>query len=100
MIKQLKIVIIYCDFVSAIIGGGIGGASASHFLSNFFDNKLEIDLFEAHEIGGRLATVNVAGHEYEMGGAIIHSRNELMKYFAQQLGQCLPSSLNVSIMCV
>ncbi|KAK0176236.1 hypothetical protein PV328_000390 [Microctonus aethiopoides] len=72
----------------AIIGGGIGGASASHFLNELFDNNklLKIDLFEGNEIGGRLATININENNYESGGAIIHNRNKLMKYFAKYLG--------------
>lgn len=71
----------------AIVGAGIGGASASHFLTELFDGNLEIDIFESNKIGGRLATVNVGGKEYEAGGSIIHSRNKYMKDFVELLGK-------------
>ncbi|XP_044007427.1 prenylcysteine oxidase-like isoform X2 [Aphidius gifuensis] len=72
----------------AIIGGGIGGASASHFIKLKFDGNedLKIHLFEPNKIGGRLATIFIDGNEYEAGGSIIHSRNRLMKYFVNLLG--------------
>lgn len=72
-----------------IIGGGIGGASASHYLNELFDGRLNIDLFEAKELGGRLATVEIAGMEYEAGGAIIHDKNLLMRNFVKLLGKTL-----------
>ncbi|KAK2578021.1 hypothetical protein KPH14_008440 [Odynerus spinipes] len=70
----------------AIIGGGIGGASASHFLSKLFNNNLKIDLYEANKIGGRLATIKIDDNEYEAGGSIIHSKNKYMQEFAKLLG--------------
>ncbi|XP_046615254.1 prenylcysteine oxidase-like isoform X1 [Neodiprion virginianus] len=70
----------------AIVGAGIGGASASHFLTELLDGNLEIDIFEADQIGGRLATVRVNDEEYEAGGSIIHSRNKYMKAFLELLG--------------
>ncbi|XP_034947431.1 prenylcysteine oxidase-like [Chelonus insularis] len=74
-----------CKPKIAIIGGGIGGASTSHFLTKLFKGNLEIDLFEAETIGGRLATVNIDNEEYEAGGSIIHEKNQLMKYFVDFL---------------
>ena len=39
-------------------------------------------MFEAGDVvGGRLATVLVAGREYETGGSIIHSANQYMVRF-------------------
>lgn len=79
--------------MTAIIGGGIGGASAAHFITELFNDSVEIDLFEANKIGGRLATVNIKDNEYEAGGAIIHDRNQLMKRFLRLLGKiCLSLS--------
>ncbi|XP_071743165.1 prenylcysteine oxidase 1 isoform X1 [Lepeophtheirus salmonis] len=34
-------------------------------------------------MGGRLATVKIAGREYEVGGSVIHGKNLLMKEFLQ-----------------
>ncbi|XP_076278349.1 prenylcysteine oxidase 1 [Lasioglossum baleicum] len=70
----------------AIIGGGIGGASSSHFLTELFESNLSIDLYEAKTIGGRLATVQIDENEFEAGGAIIHPQNKYMQEFVKLLG--------------
>ncbi|XP_076754653.1 prenylcysteine oxidase 1 [Xylocopa sonorina] len=70
----------------AIIGGGIGGAASSHFLTELFKNNLKIDLYEAKTIGGRLATIKIDNNEFEAGGSIIHPRNKYMQDFVKLLG--------------
>jgi len=70
----------------AIIGAGIGGTSAAYFLSNMKGFEPKIDVYSKDAIGGRLATVTVAGYEYETGGSILHSRNKYMKVFADKFG--------------
>lgn len=68
---------------SAVIGGGIGGASASYFLTQLFNGTAKIDLFEGKQVGGRAATVEIGGKLYEAGGSIIHPRNKYMKNFTE-----------------
>lgn len=34
-----------------------------------------------------MATVHIAGHEYETGGSILHPRNRYMKQFAEKFGK-------------
>ena len=70
----------------AIIGAGIGGTSAAHFLRKKFGASCSITIFEEKEVGGRLATINMAGKEYEVGGSIIHSANKLMTDFLEETG--------------
>lgn len=70
----------------AIIGGGIGGASTSHFLTELLNESLKIDLYEAKTIGGRLATVKIDNIEVEAGGSIIHPKNMYMQKFVKLLG--------------
>lgn len=71
----------------AIIGGGIGGTAAAHFVRNLFQNKkCDIHLYEPSSIGGRLATVEISGREYEAGGSIIHEKNFYMKNLSESLG--------------
>lgn len=72
---------------SAIIGGGIGGASASHFLTELLNGILDIDLYEAKTIGGRLATIEIDRDEVEAGGSIIHPKNMYMQRFVTLLGK-------------
>ncbi|XP_063957116.1 prenylcysteine oxidase 1-like [Lytechinus pictus] len=70
----------------AIVGGGIGGTSNAFFLRDLFGEDAAITLFEKGTIGGRLATVSIAGAQYEMGGSIVHPRNLYMKQFLQDFG--------------
>ncbi|XP_076990605.1 prenylcysteine oxidase 1 [Tamandua tetradactyla] len=70
----------------AIIGAGIGGTSAAYYLRQKFGKDVKIDLFERGEVGGRLATMNVQGQEYEAGGSVIHPLNLHMKRFVKDLG--------------
>ncbi|XP_011155741.1 prenylcysteine oxidase-like [Solenopsis invicta] len=70
----------------AIIGGGIGGASASHFLTELSNGTVDIDLYEAKTIGGRLATTKIDKDEFEAGGSIIHPKNKYMQRFVKLLG--------------
>lgn len=71
----------------AIIGGGIGGASASYFLTELLNGTLDIDLYEAKTIGGRLATIKIDKDEIEAGGEIIHPKNMYMQRFVELLGE-------------
>ncbi|KYM93830.1 Prenylcysteine oxidase [Cyphomyrmex costatus] len=70
----------------AIIGGGIGGAVTSHFLTELFNESVKIDLYEPKTIGGRLATIKIDEDEIEAGGSIIHSKNMYMQRFVKLLG--------------
>lgn len=73
--------------IVAVIGGGIGGTATSYFLTQLFGaGKVHIDIYEARQIGGRLATVDVAGRNYETGGSIIHPRNKYMVSFVKTFG--------------
>ncbi len=81
-----------CLSTSAIIGGGIGGTAAAFFLRQEFGPAVKIEVFEAGIVGGRLATENLGGYEYETGGSIIHPLNLHMKHFLDRLSQYpLPS---------
>ena len=50
-----------------------------------FNKNVEIDIFEANTIGGRLATIKLGTEEYEAGGSIIHPKNKYMKDFIKLL---------------
>ena len=72
----------------AVIGAGIGGSSCSHFIRELFGSQATIDVFEASDrIGGRLATVKIAGKTFESGGSIIHCDNKYMVDFVKYLGK-------------
>lgn len=81
----------------AIIGAGIGGTAAAYFLRQEFGPGVKIEVFEAGTVGGRLATENIGGYEYETGGSIIHPLNLHMKYFLDRLGQCPLPSRDLSV---
>lgn len=76
-------------FFTAVVGGGIGGTSNAFYLKDLFGENAAITLFEKDAIGGRLATVSIAGAEYEIGGTILHPRNLYMKKFVQDFGETL-----------
>ena len=72
----------------AIIGSGIAGSSAAHFVRQILGPDAQIEVFErSDKVGGRLATIEVAGHVYEAGGSIIHPENMYMKSFVKDLGK-------------
>ncbi|XP_066597597.1 prenylcysteine oxidase 1-like [Prorops nasuta] len=75
-----------CQPKIAIIGAGIGGASASHFLTELFQNELLIDVYETNKIGGRLSTMKINNKDYEAGGSIIHPKNKYMQQFVNLIG--------------
>lgn len=51
-----------------IVGGGIGGSSASYFLRDKLGDDCEIVLFEKNDaLGGRIQHTTVAGHDIELG---------------------------------
>ncbi|XP_056288191.1 prenylcysteine oxidase 1 [Pseudoliparis swirei] len=70
----------------AVVGAGIGGASAAFYLRQEFGAGVKIDVFEPGAVGGRLATVKIGDYEYETGGAVIHPLNLHMKHFMEKLG--------------
>lgn len=85
--KTFKFNLILHSWILAIVGGGIGGASASHFLTELLNGTLDIDLYEAKTIGGRLATIKIDKDEIEAGGSVIHPKNMYMQRFVKLLGK-------------
>ncbi|KAK1800922.1 hypothetical protein P4O66_005575, partial [Electrophorus voltai] len=70
----------------AVVGAGIGGTAAAYFLRQEFGPAVRIAVYEAGTVGGRLATENIGGYEYESGGSVIHPLNLHMKHFVDKLG--------------
>lgn len=60
-----------------IVGSGIGGSSAAHFLRRYSSAPLgAIRIFERRGVvGGRMATVTVGGDTFEAGASILHPKN-------------------------
>uniref|UniRef100_A0A7N0TW26 Prenylcysteine lyase domain-containing protein n=1 Tax=Kalanchoe fedtschenkoi TaxID=63787 RepID=A0A7N0TW26_KALFE len=74
-----------------IIGSGIGGASVAHFLRHYSTIPLSIKLFERNAVvGGRMATVTIAGDTFEAGASILHPKN----YYALNFTNSLQLSIN------
>ncbi|XP_008469642.1 prenylcysteine oxidase-like [Diaphorina citri] len=69
-----------------IVGAGIGGTSACYFLQELLKDQVTIDIYEPHEIGGRLATAKVDDFDYETGGSIIHEDNLYVQRFMKEFG--------------
>ncbi len=64
----------------AILGAGMGGCFAAKFLRENGGDKLDIHVWmkKDSKVGGRAATTELAGHTYETGASIIHSKNKYM----------------------
>ncbi|KAK2445067.1 farnesylcysteine lyase [Trifolium repens] len=62
-----------------IIGAGIGGSSVAHFIRKYSPDltpTTKIHVFERNSIvGGRIATVTIAGETFEAGASILHPKN-------------------------
>lgn len=70
----------------AVVGGGIGGTATAYFLHDLFGDDVLIDLYESGHVGGRLATLPIAGFQYEVGGSVIHPSNHYVSNFVSQFG--------------
>ncbi|KAM8973008.1 prenylcysteine oxidase 1-like isoform 1-T1 [Pelodytes ibericus] len=70
----------------AVVGAGIGGSAVTYFLQQQFGAQVQIDVYEADRVGGRLATLTVNGQQYESGSPSIHSLNLHMQDFVKILG--------------
>ncbi|KAL8262600.1 hypothetical protein R6Q59_023949 [Mikania micrantha] len=60
-----------------IIGSGIAGSSVAHFLRKYSPaTPTKIRMFDRHPaVGGRMATVTIAGETFEAGASILHPKN-------------------------
>ncbi|XP_072257069.1 prenylcysteine oxidase 1-like [Pyxicephalus adspersus] len=70
----------------AVVGAGIGGSAVTYFLHQQFGPQVQIDVYEAERVGGRLATLTVNSQQYESGSPSIHSLNLHMQDFVKLLG--------------
>ncbi|XP_040378835.1 farnesylcysteine lyase isoform X1 [Oryza brachyantha] len=93
MLRRLLLVPLLLHAAAAgdicIVGSGISGSSTAFFLSNYTTvlSGGQLRVFERRaKVGGRLATVTVAGDDFEAGGSIIHPRNLHVRRFADLLG--------------
>lgn len=70
-----------------IVGGGIGGSSVAHFLRRYSPHTaLTLRLFEQNGVvGGRMATVVLAGETFEAGASILHPKNFYAANFTKML---------------
>ena len=79
-------------FRVAVVGSGIGGSSAAHFIRKGLGAKVDIDVYEQHgEIGGRMAVVEMDGKTFEAGGSVIHESNKYLTQFCELSGRYLPN---------
>ena len=71
----------------AIVGAGVGGCCAASFLRELGGEGLEIYVYSDGPVGGRTATAEVDGHQYETGGSVIHKSNQYLVDFAKHFGK-------------
>jgi protoporphyrinogen/coproporphyrinogen III oxidase len=69
----------------AVVGGGISGLAAAHRLRRELGPDVEITVLELSDrIGGKLRTVDLAGHRYDVGAeAFLARRPELTALIAE-----------------
>ena len=68
----------------AVIGAGISGGSAVHFLRNLLGDEVEIVVYEASDQpGGRTLTRTFANMTVDVGGTAIYSKNKYVSGFAK-----------------
>ncbi|CAE7939064.1 PCYOX1 [Symbiodinium sp. KB8] len=71
----------------AVVGAGINGGSAVHFLRDLLGDGVDITVFEANrEPGGRTLTRSFANVTVDVGGTAIYSRNRYVSGFARDFG--------------
>lgn len=70
-----------------MVGAGLGGSAAAYFLQQHFGPQVQLDVYEAAGVGGRLATVTVNKQQYESRGASIHALSLHMQDFVKILGE-------------
>uniref|UniRef100_A0A5B7BD05 Putative Farnesylcysteine lyase n=1 Tax=Davidia involucrata TaxID=16924 RepID=A0A5B7BD05_DAVIN len=88
-----------------IIGSGIAGSSVAHFLRQYSASDDpprvgQIQIFERNGVvGGRMATVSVAGEMFEAGASILHPKNYHALNFTKLLNLKIrkPSSSSFSL---
>ncbi|KAL4428033.1 hypothetical protein ABPG75_002122 [Micractinium tetrahymenae] len=62
----------------AIIGGGVAGASAAHYLRQELAD-VEISVFEREHLGGRAQELQYGGLTLELGASMVWGKNFLMR---------------------
>lgn len=70
-----------------MVGAGLGGSASAYFLQQHFGPQVQLDVYEAAGVGGRLATVTVNKQQYESRGASIHALSLHMQDFVKILGE-------------
>ncbi|KAJ8769154.1 hypothetical protein K2173_000929 [Erythroxylum novogranatense] len=88
-----------------IVGSGIAGSSLAHFLRRYsLPSSSRIIMFDRNPVvGGRMATVTIAGHTFEAGASILHPKNYHAANFTEmyKLGRKKPvrseSSISLAI---
>lgn len=72
---------------AAIVGAGVAGVFAAHFLRARLGLQVEPAVLEqAHRVGGRVEAVDVAGVQLEAGAAALHSTNRYLVEAMASLG--------------
>uniref|UniRef100_A0A8V5GAY4 Uncharacterized protein n=1 Tax=Melopsittacus undulatus TaxID=13146 RepID=A0A8V5GAY4_MELUD len=70
----------------AVVGAGLGGSAVAYFLQQHFGPQVQLDVYEAAAVGGRLATLTVNKQQYESRGGSIHALSLHMQDFVKILG--------------
>tara|TARA_Y100000385_G_scaffold291807_1_gene372580 strand:+ start:18986 stop:19390 length:405 start_codon:yes stop_codon:yes gene_type:complete len=69
----------------AVIGGGIGGASYCHFITQALGDQVDITVYEKSDrIGGRVKKEALGGGLIEQGATLIHSSNHYLQHIMKE----------------
>jgi prenylcysteine oxidase/farnesylcysteine lyase len=73
----------------AIIGSGIGGSSAAHYLLK--NPNIKVDIYEKGDhVGGRLLSMDINGKHFDFGSPFMTKASKLLYGLATELG-CQPN---------
>ena len=73
----------------------MGGCFAAKFLRENGGGSLDIHVWmkKGSKVGGRTATCELAGHTYETGGSVLHSKNKYLHDALKEFGKSTNHSL-------
>jgi prenylcysteine oxidase/farnesylcysteine lyase len=87
MVKLLILLLSFSICLSeriAIIGAGIGGSSAAHYLLR--NKDIKVDIYEKSDrVGGRIQSVNIKGHTINVGASFFIKDNKLIYDLVKEL---------------
>lgn len=70
----------------AVVGGGVGGATAAYFLREMVQDRIDIHVYEKDHLGGRARSFEYEGKIYELGASIAYHGNRYIRDLTDEVG--------------